>query len=211
MSGLQRFVRTGRYRSSGPKLITSSSGSTWAAPRASSEFRRRRSDRPPRPARSRVLIHCPTVPGFSADQNSTRRPRDRSLIALARTLNTRRDRIPINKTSFLQWHRKMGVMKHGCTNASTAFISGGQLRKGPIAVFDQSKRAMRLPNSPPFRQNVSGWSSVGALFIVARYAKPDRVGKFLSDWIAGRLKKSAGFILIRGLRSSARGSGDIHR
>src|SRR6202045_4475213 len=55
------------------------------------------------------------VRGSSADQRSANRRLSASFIARGRTHITPRDRIQISKTSSLQSHRRMGVMKQDCT------------------------------------------------------------------------------------------------
>src|SRR3981189_1260431 len=55
------------------------------------------------------------VRGSSADQRSANRRLSASFIAPGRTQITPRDRIQISKTSSLQSHRQMGVMKQDCT------------------------------------------------------------------------------------------------
>src|SRR5258707_5272540 len=56
------------------------------------------------------------VRGSSADQRSANRRLSASFIARGRTQITPRDRIQISKTSSLQSHRQMGVMKQDCSN-----------------------------------------------------------------------------------------------
>jgi hypothetical protein len=65
-------------------------------------------------ARSKGGIPCRMVRGSSADQRSANRRLSASFIARGRTQITPRDRIQISKTSSLQLHRRMGVMKQDC-------------------------------------------------------------------------------------------------
>ena len=69
---------------------------------------------PPSAAKSMRYTPCRTDLGSSAALSSTAPRRKRSSIAPETAQNTPRDRILINKISFLQWHRVMGVMKRGC-------------------------------------------------------------------------------------------------
>src|ERR1700736_4069361 len=62
------------------------------------------------------VILCRMVRGSSADQRSANRRLSASFIARGRTQITPRDRIQISKTSSLQSHRQMGVMKQDCSN-----------------------------------------------------------------------------------------------
>src|ERR1700692_3683199 len=79
------------------------------------------------------------VRGSSADQRSAIRRLSASFIARGRTQITPRDRIQISKTSSLQSHRRMGVMKQDCNIACrTAGCDGGvarlnKQRKKPFA------------------------------------------------------------------------------
>lgn len=76
--------------------------------------KRRRSGSPPKRAKSKGGILCRMVRGSSADQRSANRRLSASFIARGRTQITPRDRIRISKTSSLQSHRQMGVMKQDC-------------------------------------------------------------------------------------------------
>src|ERR1700731_2005370 len=62
------------------------------------------------------VILCRMVRGSSADQRSANRRLSASFIAQGRTQITPRDRIRISKTSSLQSHRQMGVMKQDCNS-----------------------------------------------------------------------------------------------
>src|SRR5258708_2648707 len=69
------------------------------------------------------------VRGSSADQRSANRRLSASFIARGRTQITPRDRIQISKTSSLQSHRQVGVMKQDCNIACrTAGCDGGVAR-----------------------------------------------------------------------------------
>src|ERR1700730_14425510 len=68
------------------------------------------------------------VRGSSADQRSANRRLSASFIARGRTQITPRDRIQISKTSSLQSHRRMGVMKHR--------VRSQQMAKMPLAEHD---------------------------------------------------------------------------
>src|SRR6476646_6403923 len=83
--------------------------------RVCSALHRRRSGSPSKRAKSKRIILCRMVRGSSADQRSANRRLSASFIARGRTQITPRDRIQISKTSSLQSHRQMGVMKQDCT------------------------------------------------------------------------------------------------
>src|ERR1700732_3991755 len=70
------------------------------------------------------------VRGSSADQRSANRRLSASFIARGKTRITPRDHIQISKTSSLQSHRKMGVMKQDCNiSYMTAAGDGGGTRR----------------------------------------------------------------------------------
>src|SRR5258708_35545810 len=80
-------------------------------------------------AKSKGVILCRMVRGSSADQRSANRRLSASFIARGRTHITPRDRIQISKTSSLQSHRRMGVMKQDCNiSCTTAVDYGGGAR-----------------------------------------------------------------------------------
>jgi len=80
---------------------------------ASRRRAQRRSAWPPNKARLTPCIRCQTGRGsLAAHRVASRRP-NASRIALAKTQNTPRDRIPINKTSSLQPHRQVGIGNAG--------------------------------------------------------------------------------------------------
>jgi hypothetical protein len=74
---------------------------------------------PPSAGKSTRYIPCRKDLGSSAALSATAPSQKRLSVALRNRAKTPRNHIPINKTSFLQRHSEMGVMKRGCSRSAS--------------------------------------------------------------------------------------------
>ena len=96
------------------------------------------------------------VRGSSADQRSANRRLSASFIARGRTQITPRDRIQISKTSSLQSHRQMGVMKQDCTIPSERICRCTRMRRFFVR-FNRSESFVHTRSSAGFTIITAGF------------------------------------------------------
>src|SRR6202022_739501 len=132
--------------------------------RVCSALHRRRLGSPPKRARSKGGILCRMVRGSSADQRSANRRLSASFIARGKTQITPRDRIQNSKTSSLQSHRRMGVMKQDCSRSRKIAADGE----------DAARRTRQRGQDIPAGSNRSLFRNIrSATAIAARLADPE--------------------------------------
>src|SRR5258706_15857918 len=104
------------------------------------------------------------VRGSSADERAANRRLSASFIARGRTQIPPRDRIQISKTSSLQSHRRMGVMKQDCSRSFKIAADGE----------DAARRTRQRGQDIPGGSNRSPFHNIrSATAIAARLADPE--------------------------------------